>query len=253
MLIKEKMLLSVSVTGLVLALPSHSVAGRNLDEYSLRVRVVQTRWTHYTNARTASPRFHSPYEGEGRGNIEDGPAVNGFDFSYACSCPVERTIVGTSYPAKWKKAQTQLAVLVPKMGEADKYEECELKASALPGVYVSGPGGVRQISQDEFQARRHGGRATPTPQAVHTSAPPDATAGSRQGPNAKVSVSSSPDGADIEVDGDFMGNTPSSVELPLGEHTITVRKSGCKPWERKLKLTGGDVRLNAELERDVQK
>lgn len=66
-------------------------------------------------------------------------------------------------------------------------------------------------------------------------------------------MSSSPDGADIAVDGDFMGNAPSSVELPLGEHTIGLRKPGYKAWERKLKLTGGDIRLNAELEKDAQK
>jgi len=50
-----------------------------------------------------------------------------------------------------------------------------------------------------------------------------------------------------------MGNAPSSVELPLGEHTIGLRKPGYKAWERKLKLTGGDIRLNAELEKDAQK
>ena len=65
----------------------------------------------------------------------------------------------------------------------------------------------------------------------------------------KLSISSSPDGADIEVDGSFMGNTPSAVELTPGEHTVDVRKSGYKVWERKIKLTGGDIKLNAELEK----
>jgi len=65
----------------------------------------------------------------------------------------------------------------------------------------------------------------------------------------KLSISSIPDGADIEVDGSFMGNTPSAVELSPGEHTVSVKKSGYKPWERKIKLTGGEIKLNAELEK----
>ncbi len=65
----------------------------------------------------------------------------------------------------------------------------------------------------------------------------------------KLSVISTPDGADIEVDGSFMGNTPSSIELAAGEHTVVVKKAGYAPWERKLKLTGGDIKLNAELQK----
>jgi len=63
-----------------------------------------------------------------------------------------------------------------------------------------------------------------------------------------VTVISAPDGADIAVDGSFVGNTPSTVNLTEGDHTITVTKNGCKTWERKIKAIGGNVRLNAELE-----
>ncbi len=61
---------------------------------------------------------------------------------------------------------------------------------------------------------------------------------------------SSPDGADIEVDGSFVGNTPSDVQVAEGEHTVTVKKSGYKDWQRKLKVSGGSsVHLAAELEK----
>jgi hypothetical protein len=66
----------------------------------------------------------------------------------------------------------------------------------------------------------------------------------------KLSVGSVPDGADIEVDGSFVGNTPSDVQVAEGDHTVTVKKAGFKDWERKLKVTGGSsVHLNAELEK----
>jgi hypothetical protein len=57
-------------------------------------------------------------------------------------------------------------------------------------------------------------------------------------------------GADIEVDGSFVGNTSSDVQVMEGEHTVSVRKTGFKDWERKLKVSGGrSVHLNAELEK----
>lgn len=71
----------------------------------------------------------------------------------------------------------------------------------------------------------------------------------------RVMVASNPNGADIAVDGSFVGNTPSTVNLTEGDHTITVTKNGYKTWERKIKAIGGNVRLNAELEsqQDAQK
>ncbi|MBI2679128.1 MAG: PEGA domain-containing protein [Candidatus Koribacter versatilis] len=66
---------------------------------------------------------------------------------------------------------------------------------------------------------------------------------------AKVSLSSAPTGADIEIDGAFVGSTPSSVELTAGDHVVVVKKSGYKPWERKVRVSAGDVNLSAELER----
>jgi len=66
----------------------------------------------------------------------------------------------------------------------------------------------------------------------------------------RLLVVSVPDGADIELDGNFVGNTPSDVQVPEGEHTITVKKSGFTVWERKLKITAGSsVHLSAELEK----
>jgi hypothetical protein len=70
--------------------------------------------------------------------------------------------------------------------------------------------------------------------------------------SAKLRVESIPPAADIEVDGDFVGNTPSDVELKEGEHTVAVKKTGFKDWERKLKVSAGSsVNLSAELEKVV--
>jgi PEGA domain len=77
-------------------------------------------------------------------------------------------------------------------------------------------------------------------------------AGTPAASTAKLSVTSIPDGADIEVDGNFSGNTPSDLALPEGQYTIRVKKSGYKDWQRDLKVVGGsNIHLNAEMEKSA--
>jgi hypothetical protein len=64
---------------------------------------------------------------------------------------------------------------------------------------------------------------------------------------ATLAIESTPPGADVEVDGGFVGNTPSSVTLTAGSHQIVVKKKGFSDWTKTLNITGGNVNLNAEL------
>jgi hypothetical protein len=65
-----------------------------------------------------------------------------------------------------------------------------------------------------------------------------------------VAIKSTPDGADITIDGKFVGSTPSTLKLSLGDHTISVGSSGFKNWQRTMTLSAGsDVTLNAALEK----
>lgn len=72
----------------------------------------------------------------------------------------------------------------------------------------------------------------------------------RQVSSSKVSISSTPDGSDIEVDGSFVGSTPSTIELQSGEHSVVVKHSGYKDWERKIKISGGEVKVSADLQKN---
>ncbi|MGB8772208.1 MAG: PEGA domain-containing protein [Candidatus Korobacteraceae bacterium] len=91
--------------------------------------------------------------------------------------------------------------------------------------------------------------AATKPPAPAPSVAPVADVSNKSATIAKISVASTPDGADIEIDGSFVGNTPSVVELAPGEHVVIVKKAGYKPWERKLKVSGGEIKLTAELEK----
>lgn len=65
---------------------------------------------------------------------------------------------------------------------------------------------------------------------------------------ASLAIDSTPAGADIEIDGAFAGNTPSTVSVAPGSHRIAVTKKGFASWNKTLNVTGGTIHLNAELE-----
>jgi hypothetical protein len=91
--------------------------------------------------------------------------------------------------------------------------------------------------------------STASPASGTSPAPPAAAASAASTASAaRLSIASNPNAADIEVDGSFVGNTPSEIEVTPGDHTLKVSKAGFKPWERKFKAAVGSVHINAELE-----
>lgn len=86
--------------------------------------------------------------------------------------------------------------------------------------------------------------ATPSPTSVGESTPPASEL-------VPVSITSIPEGADIEIAGKFVGNTPSTIRLKPGDHRITVRKSGYTVWERDISIQLGDsITLSPTLDRE---
>ncbi len=66
----------------------------------------------------------------------------------------------------------------------------------------------------------------------------------------EVTVTSTPDSADVFVDGVFKGNTPSTLKLTPGKHMVNVSAAGYQDWGREIDVTAGsDVKLNAKLEK----
>ena len=65
---------------------------------------------------------------------------------------------------------------------------------------------------------------------------------------ASLTVESSVAGADIEVDGAFVGSTPSTVSVTPGSHTVAVKKKGYADWSRTMAVSGSSVHLSADLE-----
>lgn len=72
--------------------------------------------------------------------------------------------------------------------------------------------------------------------------------------SADVTVKSTPDGADIVVDGKFSGNTPSTLRLSAGDHKLTITSKGFQNWERTITLSpSGKITVNAALEPEAKR
>ena len=52
---------------------------------------------------------------------------------------------------------------------------------------------------------------------------------------------------DIDVDGSFVGNTPSTMNLAPGKHEILVKKAGYKDWTRSMNVASGAIRVSADM------
>lgn len=64
---------------------------------------------------------------------------------------------------------------------------------------------------------------------------------------ASISITSPTPGAEIEMDGAFVGSTPTMLSLAAGPHQLTVR-NGVDMWQRNIQISAGsNITVNAQL------
>lgn len=68
------------------------------------------------------------------------------------------------------------------------------------------------------------------------------------GEKVKVLINSEPTGADVEVHGNFVGNTPLEIPLTTGVHAISVTYRDHQTWQAQVKVDG-PMEFNAKLEK----
>jgi hypothetical protein len=100
--------------------------------------------------------------------------------------------------------------------------------------------------------------AVPDPRAVP--AEPSMTAGpsivpvsavSSSSGKGSVTVNSAPDGADVYVDDNFVGNAPAVLKLSPGKHTVKVSQDGYKAWTKDISVfADSEVNLKAALSKN---
>jgi hypothetical protein len=122
-------------------------------------------------------------------------------------------------------------------------KDIEIRQGSSFTAYVDGDTWLEDIA---FQAKSS--PVVPVPPAPASPAQKN-TEGSLQNDHAvAVSISSSPAGAEIEFDGNFVGNTPETLKVLSGDHLLVLHKHGYKNWERKLRIAGETVNVTADLE-----
>lgn len=125
--------------------------------------------------------------------------------------------------------------------------------SPLDLLHISGHFGIPKIEGGvKVPNTRRPPEVPPPPPETEPApeAPPRETAPA-PGPEVSdtiVEITSTPDGADIELDGAYVGSTPSTITLSPGDHAIAIHKPGYAVWGRTLRITGGRVRVDAPLE-----
>lgn len=108
--------------------------------------------------------------------------------------------------------------------------------------------GGRETSQED-----HVDPPGPIPPQRATEEESPRPAGKSESEGGSVEIGSDPPGADIYVDGKFVGETPSTLQLIAGTHHLEVKAAGRKSWERDLEvLKGSRLTLHPALDSQPQ-
>jgi hypothetical protein len=63
-----------------------------------------------------------------------------------------------------------------------------------------------------------------------------------------VAITSTPDEAEVYVDGKFVGNAPETLKFSVGPHSIRITAEGRKDWNRSIEiLKDSQLNLKAQL------
>ena len=129
-------------------------------------------------------------------------------------------------------------------------------------IAVSGKhhGNYFVLKSDHFDMKLAGGAesATWTGDArvgpVHPHAVATAAAASDDGEKARgvgtLAIASDPAGAEVYVDGHFVGQTPATLHLASGAHRIELRAGGKRDWSRELEvIKDSEVTVRPVMER----
>jgi hypothetical protein len=94
---------------------------------------------------------------------------------------------------------------------------------------------------------------SPTPASLMASSEPPAPAKELPPkptpPQATLEFLSDPAGADIYLDGSYIGKSPLTAIVSLGSHVVLIRKTEFGSWQRIVQVTAGPHKVKAYLER----
>jgi len=111
--------------------------GPDPDNYPLRVHILKNVARHDADKAYAAknPENMADYiEGQGAADLFENGQPRGFIYTYSCVAPLLASGGYASYPARWKKKDKVLEILVPEVGKPWNVEGCDLQPTMRPGL-----------------------------------------------------------------------------------------------------------------------
>jgi hypothetical protein len=145
--------------------PLSHAESKNPADYPLRIHIFRRNETTFYQNRMAEET-----KGEGRANLFENGEPKGVDFQYDCSEKLQTSSGFETFPARWKKPNLELIVLMPEFGKQGSYSTCRLKVQMKDFTYYSHNGtlGTEPIESFKQWMTKHDydpehGKDTPTP------------------------------------------------------------------------------------------
>jgi hypothetical protein len=109
--------------------------GPDPADYPLRVHVLkntsQPRNTRENKNLSDSPDY---VDGQGVADLFENGEPRGFQFSYSCIGGLKASSGYGTYPARWRKREKTLEILVPREGKSWNLDSCGLRTEMRPGL-----------------------------------------------------------------------------------------------------------------------
>jgi hypothetical protein len=109
--------------------------GADPADYPLRVNIL-TYTSHSRHARESKAFSDAPdyLDGLGQGDLFENGVPRGFTFTYSCIDALRASSGYETFPARWKKADKTVTVLLPEPGKPWNWVACDLRTEMRPGM-----------------------------------------------------------------------------------------------------------------------
>ncbi len=115
-------------------------------------------------------------------------------------------------------------------------------------LLAAAPGPQSGAAADsQLQAAPPPPRTSPANSPVPAPVPPVVSALGVLPESVNCSFSSTPSGAEIDLDGRFVGHTPSEIAVSAGTHVVVFSMPGFAQWKRELTVAAGSVAVNVTV------
>ena len=107
----------------------------NPDRFALRVYIFNIASRPERGRPSKHPSEISDYvAGSGQADLFEGGEPHAFQFTFSCAAAMTASAGYITFPARWKKPDKTLEILLPQRGKLDSLEPCDLQVELVPNL-----------------------------------------------------------------------------------------------------------------------